>query len=64
MDVKLQNLRPVKRTPYKVMKVGLRGVSVSVGVATGLEPGDRVYQYVAETGDVLLTRRELKRRKE
>lgn len=60
MTVTLTNLRSVKDGAYIVGPRGKRGRTVGIGPASGLVRGDRVYEYVASDGSVLLVRRKLR----
>jgi hypothetical protein len=63
MRLKLEGLRPMREIPYSVTKRGARGRVVTLSTATGFEPGDKVYVYAASTGEVVLSRRRLTRRR-
>ncbi len=61
MTITLKDLRLVKQVPYRISPRGARGMTVGVNPATGLERKDKVYQYATASGDVLLTRRKLRK---
>jgi hypothetical protein len=61
--MKTEGARLVRIKPYRVGPSGIRGRVVHLSQATGLHPGDSVFQYVLPDGSVLLKKTVDKTRK-